>query len=290
MLKKEDVDPKAFKFKVWLQEHYNLRTSTVDLYTVMANAFIRDYQKLTYRNCSRFLLANKKRPLEQTRNYARKYAMMRFLEFSRQPELNKQLGPLYASIRMPGSPRYDKEITDLRAFADFVDRLELKLRVACMVMLDTGCRIQAILDFQANELREDDDGYYIVLHEGRRLKKTLNRYMEDETAYLLEKYLKAARFTYPFREKMPKKDAYYTMWTELKNASRESGLVDPAKQYGISFHWLRTTRARTIYRKYKDLLLVKKFLGHTSITTTMRYIEEGKDISSSVVKGEHKWK
>lgn len=288
MIKKSKVGTEALRFKQWLQDHYSLRSGTIDNYTIQANALIRDYKELTYDNCSKFLLASSSTK-EPTRSYARKYALMKYLEYKGMGKLNKQLKGLYKNIRMAGDVRYDKEITNLDAFAAFVQSLDPTLKTALMVMMDTGCRIQAILALTKADVRTDKRGTYILLHEGRKIKKTLNRYVEEATAKKLKAFMAASPSTHPFRGNLSQGKARYALWSILKNRSREAGLVDSGKRYGISFHWLRTTRARAVYRKYKDLIKVKTFLGHSNIGTTMRYVEAGKDESYTIIKGEDKW-
>jgi integrase len=288
MIKKSKVGPEALRFKQWLQDHYVLRSGTLDNYTIAINAFIRDYRELTYNNCSKFLLASSSTK-EPSRNYARKYALQKYITFKGLGKLNVQLESLYKNIRMAGDVRHDKEITDMDAFTAFVQSLDPRLKTVMMVMMDTGCRIQAILALTKADVRTDKRGTFIILHEGRKVKKTLNRYVEDTTARKLKAFMAASPSTYPFRENLSQGKARYALWSELKNKSRKAGLVDSGKKYGISFHWLRTTRAREVYRKYKDLIKVKTFLGHANIGTTMRYVEPGKDESYTIIKGENKW-
>lgn len=286
-----ELNDDAKKYAKWLKEHYNLRQSTIDLYMINVNAFLNTDEPISYDSISKFLLTytmdGKK---ERTkRNYARKQAIIKYLLYKGHKKLNEELMGLYKSLRMAGDTKYEKEITNIDMFVAYIDSLELRHRALLMCMFDTGCRIQAMLKLTPKDVVREGKDTFIRLREGRRVKKTLYRLIEPQTAHYLTSYINSSPHKYPFRGKYTQKKAYQKLYSWLKNSSRKFGLVDPDHGHGISFHWLRTTRARQLYKRYKDILKVKTFLGHKDIATTMRYIEEGKDISAKIVKSEHKW-
>jgi len=76
------------------------------------------------------------------------------------------------------------------------------------------------------------------------------------------------------------------MWQILKITSKKF----LNEGYGISFHWVRTSRAKEFYKKYKDLLKLKSFMGHKRTETTERYVGEGEEVSADVIRDEKgKW-
>ncbi len=54
--------------------------------------------------------------------------------------------------------------------------------------------------------------------------------------------------------------------TDFQKISRRIG-------YGVHPHMLRHAYASELYRKTKDILLIKKLLGHSNVATTSKYLE-----------------
>jgi integrase len=156
-----------------------------------------------------------------------------------------------------------------------------------MLAYDSALRISPILNLRVNDINRDEDGYYIDVTEkgGKRVK----RYFDNKTAELLLNITNNKNSNdYVFRNKNESLwKCYYKFWKELKNKSRKAKLVG---DFGISFHWVRTTRAIKFYKKYRDIMKVKNLLGHQSIQTTQRYVESGELESAELIKKEKgKW-
>ena len=58
-----------------------------------------------------------------------------------------------------------------------------------------------------------------------------------------------------------------------EKAYKLMGLED----YGYTTHTLRHTSATLIYKKTKDLLILKEFLGHNSLSATEIYLHTAND-------------
>ena len=68
--------------------------------------------------------------------------------------------------------------------------------------------------------------------------------------------------------------------------SIDTRLID----WGISFHWFRTSRLIHFYEKNHDIIATKNFAGHRSINTTMRYLEDSAGFDSKrLIEKERKW-
>jgi integrase len=200
----------------------------------------------------------------------------------------EELDELKRELRLQDR-RYERYI-DFKTFKEMIEGSSSDLRLIMMILYDTGMRISPIINLKVRKIREDNEGVYIQGREKRG--KLLKRYLDVQTAKLLKSIIQNKQPNdYVFRRIRNRWETwwecYYRLWKELKVESRKA----LEEGYGISFHWVRTSRAKELYDKYKDILEVKKFLGHSSITTTTRYIEEGELESAEIIKEEEgKWK
>ena len=281
----------AKQFFDFLKENTNLTTKTCQNYAFQINKLLREYGK-NKSDIIRFITAGK-------RVYFRKYAIKRYLLFKKREKLWKEIKPVAKTIKLLDR-KYERTISfsDFKNFMIHLLNKNPKYVIMLSMMWDTAMRIGAILDLKFKNFMRDKDGVYVRLIEKR--KKIAKRYVSDFVIILIQKYMKInvndkipvhIGELYLFRERKGKRweakdKAYYRMWSDIKNISRK--YFDMG--YGISFHWIRTSRAKELYEKTKDLLLVKSILGHSNITTTMRYIDEGKERSAEIIKKEKgKW-
>ncbi len=233
--------------------------------------------------------------------YNRRYAVKRFLQFQKKEEWITNLESIMRSLKLQ-ERRYDRYI-DFNHFKEFLDYLsnkkdktaeqtkeDNKLIVALMVLWDTGMRVSPIINLKARDVKKDSDGYYVTgVEKGGKLT---NRYLDDHTAEILSGLIFSNNpEDYAFRDKINDEwenwwECYYRMWKHLKITSKKFLNIG----FGISFHWTRTSRAKELYKEYKDLLKVKGFLGHKRTATTERYIKEGEVSSAEIIKKERgKW-
>jgi len=287
------------KFEIWLKNNTTLKANSRKKYVAQVRKFLNEYGEVNIKNLTKFLL-------EKHRGdrlvYYRKFAIKYFLTFLGKKDLLDDLKPVFRQIRLQ-ERRFLREIPDFEKFKEFLQILSPKLSVLLMVMYDTAGRIGALLKLKVRDIGEDENGYYVNLHEKRG--RLLRRYIEpityealktiirgkakDEPVFLLKR--KEASWSRNPRgdpeQYLSLEETYLNYYKELKVKSRKFALVSP--NFGISFHFLRTTRGRKLYRQYRDLVLVKDYLGHASITTTMRYIDRGELDSSEIIKKERKW-
>jgi integrase len=266
------------EFDNWLKQNTILNEKSRKQYVLQMKKFFVVYKKLSVDELRKFII-------DGERSYIRKFAVRRFLEFSEEYNWVEQLKPIMKMIKLKDR-RYERYI-DFRHFKQFLDYIfnkHSKLAVALMIMWDTGVRVSPIINLRVRDVQSDADGSYIYVTE--KGGKQIKRYLDADTTKLLHEFITVPD-DYMFRKKLESWwECYYRMWKELKTTSRKFLNVG----YGISFHWIRTSRAKELYKKYKDVLLVKGFLGHKKIDTTMRYIEEGEISSVKIIKEEKgKW-
>jgi integrase len=275
-------------FKKWMKENTALKQNSITQYALQIKKFLDNFDDVNLKNLRRFLFMRKDKNKQEARIvYHRRFAVKKFLMFLGKEEWIRELDKLKKELRLQDR-RYERYI-DFKTFKEMIKGFNSELRLIMMILYDTGMRISPIINLKVRKVREDDKGVYIIGREkGGRL---VNRYLDIETVKLLKLIIKNKQPNdYVFRKKVGNRwetwwECYYRLWKELKVESRKF-LGD----FGISFHWIRTSRAKELYKRYKDLMKVKKFLGHISITTTMRYIEEGEFESAEIIKEEKgKW-
>lgn len=135
------------------------------------------------------------------------------------------------------------------------------------VQLATGCRINEVLQRSMDDLTDDGDGFYSLY-----LGVTKNG---QERYAVLETEL-AERYAALLGGKMPKYDAAYK---RFRKARREAGL--PLTQ---PTHAHRHTVATRLAKSNVNAALLKDFMGHENLQTTMRYIHNDTAQKKQVVK------
>jgi len=269
------------EFNEWLKSNTALKSNSRTQYILQIKKFLDNYD-LTLDNIRMFLLQQR----ADRHVYIRKFAIKYFLKSLNKDEWNEELKPIYRMIKLKDR-RYSRYISNFNKFKVFLDSLSIELKTILMLLYDSALRISPIINLKVNDINIDEDGYFIEAIE--KGNKRVKRYFDNKTAELLTNITNNKNQNdYVFRNRNETWwKCYYRYWKELKNKSRKAKLVG---DFGISFHWVRTTRAIKFYKKYKDLMKVKNLLGHQSVQTTQRYIESGELESAELIKGERgKW-
>lgn len=140
----------------------------------------------------------------------------------------------------------DKEIDDVLKLCDNEQALLIK------TARDTGARIDELLRLRGEDITED----YVVLY----TKKSKNSdYIPRKVPR--PKYLKAVR-----RGRIFKRWAEYPRFLEKKQKK-----LEVEKFWG--FHNLRHRYASLLSKEGKPLFEIMSYLGHSSVTTTQRYLQ-----------------
>lgn len=142
--------------------------------------------------------------------------------------------------------------------------------------INTGLRIQDILKLRVRDVTGD----HLVIVEMKTEKKKwlqINPVLKRE----IKRYIDGKEpddYLFPSRQggknKPIKRDMAYKL---MKRVAREFGLVD------IGTHTLRKTFGYHMYRKTKDIELVRKILNHSDKSITMRYIGMDQDEMDSAM-------
>ncbi len=190
--------------------------------------------------------------------------------------------------------------------------IELALPLLLQILYDTGARVE-LIKIKVRDIHKTDYGFLKYDLYGKKTKteeelkdemyyitfktkgrKIFSRYIERDTYNKIQDYIKKLDkkpndYLFTDSKTLNQKEfqkLYYTYWSILKNLSRK--ILN--REYGISFHWTRTSRAKGLIQSGRNLIEIKTFLGHKNIETTMRYVEGGEYDSKDIIKVENKWR
>jgi len=135
------------------------------------------------------------------------------------------------------------------------------------VQLATGCRISEVLERTPKDLLDDEDGFYSLY-----LGVTKNG---QERYAVLEADL-GKRFKELLERGTPN---YWMVYRRLKACRKAAGL--PLTQ---PTHAHRHTVATRLASDNVNALLLKDFMGHENLQTTMRYVHADTDAKKQVAK------
>jgi integrase/recombinase XerD len=142
-----------------------------------------------------------------------------------------------------------------------------RLQLLTLILLDTGCRISEALTLRVSEV--DLENLLITLDgKGRKqrivpfsfeLRKVLFRFISD--------YKRKPELLLLATRNETKLDRHVTL-RDVKRLCRRLGFNPPAR----TLHCFRHTMATSYIKRGGSVAALQRVLGHSSITTTMRYV------------------
>lgn len=133
-----------------------------------------------------------------------------------------------------------------------MERLPDDVRAFCTILVDTGMRRGELLSLTKDQI----EGDFIHLQPDQtKTKRARSIPMSPRAKALIQQWV-------PFKDMTPCKIRHH--WIKAKE---EAGITDK----DLVIHTLRHTAATRMLAATNNLVLVKELLGHTQITTTMRY-------------------
>lgn len=149
--------------------------------------------------------------------------------------------------KLPEGVKNIKTITDDEE-ALILDSCDGQLHQLIQILLDTGCRVREILKLEPEDFDEE------ILHI-KKAKGSKERYVPlTSRAYENLKLFVPAQYQYTYYQK------------KVKKMSEELGIPD------FTIHNLRHTCCTRLIRSGANPVLVQKWMGHSDIETTMRYV------------------
>lgn len=145
------------------------------------------------------------------------------------------------------------------------------------VFLFTGIRREELTNITLADV--DLNGRKILIHGKGNKQRTV--YMNDTLNAVLSEYIMAYRkylkpaekSKYLFPSSQAEKMSVRMVNEIVNDMFTKAGI----KESGVSAHILRKRFATTVFQNTGDIATVSKLLGHSSPTTTMRYIKIGED-------------
>lgn len=271
-------------FEEFLTEDKNLASSTIKNYRAQVNKFFKEYNGK---------IDNAEAFVNIDNNPIRKSALKKYLEFLGEDKL---IEDYIVDLRIEKPERKEpKTLTWSKAnslIQHLVQSDEKELAVICMLILDTGGRVGAIIRIKMNHIKDGEDGKEVVLRE--KNDKYPTRDISDNTWKYIEKFygnkIGTKKYLFFDRKRITDEkveEKYSELYSNLKNYSRKF----LGKDYGISFHWLRRTAGVKVYLDSdKDIIRAQDFLNHESTDVTKRYLKLEAQKSRETMRGaERKW-
>jgi integrase len=228
-----------------------IKESTIDIYKRMIMKFIDtngnlQITKITINHIDVFqgLFQNESKPLSPHYCNINLRALKRFLNWCKEREYLSKI-PTIKQIRVPRpEPKYINNIE----YEAIMDHLSPYMNRVVHLYRSTGMRLNEALN---GEIRGK---YFVISAEKYKTNRTHSFPINDDLkAILVEMQDKSHR------------GEYYSK--AFKKACLKAGIHDK------HFHCLRHTFALRTYLQKNDIYIVKKLLGHSSITTTEKYAD-----------------
>jgi len=154
------------------------------------------------------------------------------------------------------------------------DILKAKRDKAIVAMLyHTGIRGAELGNLKRSDIRENGDGYKIIVKQGKG-RKDRRVLLQPEAKKFLDEYMKMRKDgkEWLFLSKYGRRLSIDSLEWVLKNIYKKAGLFEKYPGERLGTHSLRRAFATHLYRDGYDIYDLSKLLGHSSIVTTQRYI------------------
>ena len=298
---KVNIDEEVDKFNEYMVKHTSLATSSRFIYLSLVKRYLENSGGVVDRELISEFVHTPIKPKRTTsdnrdRNYIKKFAIKHYLLFKNEKKLIESLEKEFSSIRQ-FQPLKIKNF-EIDRFFEFCNKMEDEIfKTLLLTAYFSASRISALLNLTRGELLIEKSGnkilYKIILHDKGGV--TYQKYIHEEAGYRLVKLSQGLNSKdkiflqgiYSLRNLKSKQTTpYQAFYSKLKNESRKNHLIDI--NAGISWHWIRSARAKHIYKQNKDILFVKDILKHKSIDATMRYVDTSEERSLELVNSDEK--
>ncbi|MBI2266888.1 MAG: tyrosine-type recombinase/integrase [Armatimonadetes bacterium] len=144
------------------------------------------------------------------------------------------------------------------------------------VLYDSGARVQELTDLLVRDIRLTQPATITLRGKGRKVRHVT---LMSRTAILLKNYLEERRLTaadrsdYPLffnsrRQKLTRAGVSYIIDKYVKAVKEQNTILLPDK---VSPHVFRHTKAMHLLQANVNLVYIRDFLGHASVTTSEIY-------------------
>ena len=284
----------------YLPNHKNVSKNTIALYRDCFILFIKFYteqkkkaiEKLNFNEISKELILEFLVWLEKSRNssiqtrnqrLAAWKSLCNYVQFE-----NPELLNICIEIKSIEPKKYQKkalnylslnEIELLLKQPNINNKLEFRDLAILTLMYDSGARVQEIIDLHVYSLKFTNT--YSVYLTGKG-NKTRIVPIQKATAQILKKYISDNSllnddilFSNKYHQSLSQKGVTYILKKYLKQAKNENPKFF---NNNISLHSLRHSKAMHLLESGVNIVYIRDFLGHVSISTTEIYAKANPEI------------
>ncbi|MBP9494906.1 MAG: tyrosine-type recombinase/integrase [Erysipelatoclostridium sp.] len=143
-----------------------------------------------------------------------------------------------------------------------------KLKMIVLILLKTGIRVSEMLHIRKKDIFKQGDLYlFNIKGKGNMYRMVSIKEIEFRTFY--RTHIKSLELDdYVFLSRTKNQITRFYVYKEIKKILRRIGIIK--EQNGP--HLLRHTFASKMYEKFRDILLLQEYIGHTNVESTKRYI------------------
>lgn len=180
------------------------------------------------------------------------------------------------------------EMKVLFSIPDTKNRKGLRDLTILTVLYETGARVQELIDLTPAHLSIDGRTPYVELRgKGNKVRRIP---IATEVAAILREYMNAFHicsaqstlFTNQQGEKLTRVGVQYIVSKNLKLAEQKAPGLSRQK---ITNHSFRHSKAMHLLEAGVNLIYIRDFLGHSSVTTTEIYAKTNPDIKRKILAG-----
>jgi integrase len=242
-----------------MNQNTNLLPRTKTQYSKVIDQFIHKYHTVTIENINRFLV-------EKNISFY-KFA---FFYLLKSLGMNNEYHNINKIRQLP-KKRYGVYVESEKIKKIFEHINKPEYFMVAMIQFLTGCRSQDVLGLNKDHIIIKADG--VTLHlvvKGMREHTVAIPFPE---AKIIVEFIRN-KGEYPFLRGKQKDltqwitNNYNYYYKEIKQATKAVGI------HGFRTHDFRRNFASDVYRGKKDIFLVQQLLGHQSIETTARYLQD----------------
>lgn len=258
------------KFRFML-EFRDLSSHTVSMYTWILSQFLdyfpdKDYSTLTVDDALQFVVSLKGNYASSTIN-SYICAIRYFYEVVLDISISRRKFPYLVYHRN------ELFIFSKEQLVDILNTADIRLRAFILLGVDAGLRVSEVASLRTKDI--DSIHGTIFIYNSKR-KKSRKVYLSDVVLETLREYWRVYRpknsdYLFPpgkTNSRLP--HIHYGTINQLfkKHTSQFEFYCND-----IRFHNLRDTFATTLFKNGTDVFLIKKLLGHSSLSSTARYIQ-----------------
>jgi len=285
-MKQEKLDSPLFQ--IWMREHKHIADSTIYVYKIAVEAFLKTNPDLSnLEDYNNYLIKTTIRK-RAAYNFS---AIKAFIEFKYQGNLTARNKIIDGLIKPPIRHDLKRERKNLskQKILDVVNLLTKKHRLIALTQYITGLRASDVLGVKRGSIvLEEYEGEEILkivaLGKGKKRNvvyvhdKTLKnlildyitKYHNHDDYYFLEAGAMRGRPGNMENEYALKKSNYLRYWKDLKYALNVNGI----DKEDFATHDFRRCFARKVWEKEKDVYVLQSLLNHTDPKVTLRYLDQ----------------